>query len=372
MKEKLTDLLAFFSFVGTIIGAGIFAIPYAISKSGIFPAIFWFFALGLIVLLLHLMFGKVVFFGPKDHRLVGFAEIYLGKKGKKILTPFTVFGTWGALLAYIILLGIFLNLIFPKISSFFGSLIFWFLISLFITLGIRSIALVELLINFSFISALAIISFFLIPKFNFSNFLFFEKKFLFFPYGILFFSLIGWNAIAEIFSILKQKENLTKIIIFGVLFSIFFYLIFGFLIAGVSGNKTSQDAFSGLVGLLGKKMLFFGGIFGILTILSSSLILGNYLKNTFFYDLKLPYFLASFFSFFPPFLLFLFFPREFVGVISIVGILVGAVEGTFIVLIFKALLKRQKKLKRIKSFLLSCLIFFIIFAGLTELIFKII
>ena len=42
-------------FVGTVIGAGIFGIPYVINKSGIIPGFFYFLILGGVVLLIHLL-----------------------------------------------------------------------------------------------------------------------------------------------------------------------------------------------------------------------------------------------------------------------------------------------------------------------------
>ena len=69
-------IFALASLVGTIIGAGVFAIPYVMSKSGALTCFFYFLILGSVVLLLHLFLGEVVLRTKGRHRLVGYAEKY--------------------------------------------------------------------------------------------------------------------------------------------------------------------------------------------------------------------------------------------------------------------------------------------------------
>ncbi|GAI23585.1 unnamed protein product, partial [marine sediment metagenome] len=68
---------------------------------------------------------------------------------------------------------------------------------------------------------------------------------------------------------------------------------------------------------------------------TSFLIIGNYLKNTFFYDYKIPRWGAAFIAFGIPLILFLIGFRQFIGVIGFVGIIYGVIEGILIILIFK-------------------------------------
>ena len=118
MKDK-TSLLAYASLIGTIIGAGVFGIPYVMSRSGILFSLFYFLILGGVALFLHLAFGEIVLRTKEKHRLIGYAQKYLGKKAKILITFSTLFGTIGALLAYIILGGDFLKIIFPVPLSTF-------------------------------------------------------------------------------------------------------------------------------------------------------------------------------------------------------------------------------------------------------------
>ena len=70
--------------VGTTIGAGIFGIPFVVSKIGFVPGIFYLLILGVLVLILNLAYGEIILRTPGDHQLTGYGEIYFGEIGKKI------------------------------------------------------------------------------------------------------------------------------------------------------------------------------------------------------------------------------------------------------------------------------------------------
>jgi len=335
MRDK-TSLLAGASLIGTIIGAGIFGIPYVMAKSGVLFCLFYFLILGIAVLLIHLFFGEIVLRTKEKHRLVGYAQKYLGKKAKILVTFSTVFGTIGALLAYLIIGGNFLKIIFPSpLSSLQLSLILWAVLSFFVLLGIKSISWSELLMNIGFLGAISLIFFFSFPKINPGNFVLADKNFIFLPYGIILFSLVGWNAVPEIESILIKKKNLKKVIIWTFAVVLIFYFLFGLIISGVAGQNTTPEAFQGLVPILGHKIMILGGLFGLLAVATSFLILGNYLKNTLIFDYHFPSSFSFLIATFSPLFLFLLGIREFIWIIAFVGTFVGLLEGTAISLIYK-------------------------------------
>src|SRR3989338_2520167 len=110
--------------IGMIFGAGIFALPYSISKAGLFWGLIHFIAAFFIILELHLLYANIVFYLPGKHRFTGYVEILLGKKAKAIAFLSTLFSYYGTLLVYIILGGFFIFNIFPFLPSFYWSLIF--------------------------------------------------------------------------------------------------------------------------------------------------------------------------------------------------------------------------------------------------------
>ena len=123
-------LLALSTLIGTIVGAGIFGLPYVISKSGVIPGIFYFLLLGGSVMLLHLLFGEICLRTGEKHRLMGYASMYLGGWARTLAALATIAGSVGALLVYIIFGGDFLVIAaspFFHISSEFASFVFWIL-----------------------------------------------------------------------------------------------------------------------------------------------------------------------------------------------------------------------------------------------------
>ena len=376
MKDK-KFFFAISILLGTIVGAGIFGIPYVIAKSGIIPGFFYLLILGGAFLLIHLFFGEIVLRTKEKYRLVGYAQKYLGNWGRILITISTILGLTGALLAYIILSGDFLKIIFSflNLPSFYFSLMFWAILSYFIFRGIKLIAPAELLMNIVFFFIIFLIFCFALPKLNLQNFSLINFEHIFLPYGVILFSLVGWMAIpiiSETFKGLEVKKNLKKVIISAILIVVFLYFLFALAVIGVSGKNTTPEVFQGLLPYLGQKIVIFGALLGILAIVTSFLILGNYFKNTLFYDYKIPKWISASIACGLPFILFLIGFREFIEVSGFVGTIIGVIEGGAIVLIFKkakTMSDRQPEYSlKIPSVLLYFLIAIFILGAVSQLL----
>ncbi|MDP2641017.1 MAG: aromatic amino acid transport family protein [Candidatus Yanofskybacteria bacterium] len=342
-----SSLLALATLIGTIVGAGIFGLPYALSQSGVLLGLLYFILLGGIILLLHLLFGEFALRTEKNYRLPGYAFRYLGPKGKYAATFAILFSIAGALLAYTILGGDFLRIAlspFFQISELWAAFAFWAILSFFIFQGIHVIARAEMVMVAILFGTVGLITFFAIPNIDSANFSVFGEMEFFLPYGVLLFALAGWSAIPEIAALLKNKKDkarLDNIIVWASLSTIVLYAVFTFSVVGVSGQATSEDALSGLVPFLGGKIVMLGALFGLVAVAASFLVLGNYLKNSLRYDFGFPYLWAACIAVFTPLLLFLGGVRSFPLVMDIVGaISLGAIEGVLIVLIYKKAKRR--------------------------------
>ncbi|OHA65209.1 MAG: hypothetical protein A3D64_02260 [Candidatus Wildermuthbacteria bacterium RIFCSPHIGHO2_02_FULL_49_9] len=334
-------LLALSVLVGTIIGAGIFGIPYVAAQSGMVPAIFYFIILGASVMLLHLFFGEVVLRTYEKHRLIGYARMYLGRRASWLAAFTTVFGIVGALLAYTILGGKFLVLLFGSLLPFSETafaILFWFVLSLFIIRGIQLIAKAEFVMNIALFAAVFFIFFFAAPEVKLENFSLINTNHLFLPYGVILFALAGWSAIPEIadfFKNSKEKKSLDNLIVWASVITTALYFFFAVFVVGVSGPATSSDALQGLEGPLGRGIVQLGALFGLVAIAASFLVLGNYLKNSLRYDFNLSYTFSAAIAIAMPMLFFLLGLREFMVVLGLVGMAMGIVEGTLIILLYQ-------------------------------------
>ncbi|OHA66703.1 MAG: hypothetical protein A3C82_00565 [Candidatus Wildermuthbacteria bacterium RIFCSPHIGHO2_02_FULL_47_12] len=336
--------LALSTLVGTIVGAGIFGIPFAMLKSGIVPGLFYLFLLGGIICLLHLFFGEVCLRTSGKHRLVGYAAIYLGKRGKVLATLTLLFVLVGTLLAYLILVGEFSEIVFGSFLPF-SSTIFTVVFSIcafFLVLsGRQLITKIEFFTNIVFIAAIAGLLVFALPHvqsiavplFDFSN-----LSNLFLPFGVLLFAFAGFEAVPEVMSFLRDRNARTKldnVIIWSSVVVGAFFLLFSLIVLGVSGLATTPDAFSGLVPFLGQSIIAFGALIGIVIIADSFLVIGNYLKNSLRHDFNLPYVPSALIALCVPLALFLLGFREFIAVVGVVGGVMGAVEGVLVMLMFR-------------------------------------
>ena len=373
-------LLALATLVGTIVGAGIFGLPYVTAKVGVGLGIFYLVLLGVVVMLLHLMFGEIALRTKGKHRLIGYASLYLGGWAKKLVTLSTVVGTVGTLLAYMILGGDFLRVAlgsFLPFSSFTFAIAFWFTLSLFIFGSIQTIARMELVFNIALFLVVGIIFVFALPHIKAENFILADFSYPFLPYGVILFAYLGLSAIPEITELFRrrpERRHLDNLIVWSSIISGTLFLIFTIFVVGVSGVATSQDALTGLIPFLGQRVAVLGALLGLIVIADSFLVLGNYLKNSFRYDYHMPYGLACMLTVFPPLFFFLIGLREFILVIGLIGALVTALEGSVIALIFR--IAKQKGDRepeytlRIPGFVLFALVALILLGAVFEVFFR--
>jgi amino acid permease len=366
-ERKRRILRAISTLSGTIIGVGFFSLPYILSKVGIYALTFYFLFLGSLVILIHLLFGELAILTPDLKRLPGFAKYHLGNFAEKIAFVSSILGTYGSLLAYLIIGGSFLkNFFFPifKDSDLLFILIYFLFASLFIFLGINIISRVEFLDSFLFFLILILILILGQKFFKVQNLILVSKPQDFFlPYGPILFSLWGASIIPEVEEVLeKNKKDLKKVIFISILISALFYFSFAVLVCGVLGKETKEDAISGLEKFFGKsisKILF---LFGSITTFTSFVALGLTLQKTFWYDLKIEKNLALFLTLFPPLLLFFLGFNKFLPIISLVGGVFLGIEGILILLMYRKIEK-----SKVKTLLLSPLFLIFLFGIFYEI-----
>lgn len=356
-------------FAGTIIGVGIFGLPYVASKTGFLIVVFYFILMSIIAIAIHLLFGRVASGTKGLYRLPGYAGEYLSGKWKAFSFLILVLGLTGALLAYLIVGGTFLNLFF---APYFGgnnliyTLLFFSAGALLIFRGIKSISQIELALLFVFFGILLVFLIKAFPFININNFESVDFKFIAFPYGVVLFSLWGSALVPEIKEMLGgDAKTLKRVIISGVLLAAVTYLFFIFIILGASGANTSKEAISGLANTLGGGVIRLGFIFGIITTFTSFLTLGLTLKKVFWYDLGLSKNLSWLIACFLPLILFFFGFRQFIEVIGLTGAVAIGLEGLIIVFLYREFLK--KKFQKRMNFLFYLLPVFFILGAFFEI-----
>ncbi len=355
--------------VGTVIGAGVLGIPYAISKAGFMTGLVNLVVLGIAVVLLYLFLGEVVLRTRGNHQLAGYAEIYLGKTGKRLMVFAMIFGIYGALLAYLIGEGESLAAIFGSTDFLFFSLVFYAIASIVIYKGLNAIENSELVMSTLVVIIIALISAYALPKISMPNLTVFSMKSIFMPYGVILFALAGSIAIPEMKEELTHnKELLKKAIIIGALIPIFMYLFFTFVIVGSMGLETTQIATIGLAALLGQKMFILGNLFAVLAMATSFLTLGLALKEMYHYDYHINKKLSWVLTIIPPLILFFLLEKSFVGIIGLTGGIGMGLEGILVVLMYRKAKKigaRKPEYRMLKCAPLEYALIIIFLMGIT-------
>jgi tyrosine-specific transport protein len=358
MLENLrTSLKATSIIIGTIIGVGIFGLPYAINKVGFFIAIPLFVFLSLTILCLHLLYGEIVLRTKKTQRLVGYAEKYLGKKAKTIATFTALFGLLGSQLAYLIVGGEFLKFLSKNVlgeNLIVYAIIFLIIGSLIILKDSNVIASFEFLMSLFLVSVILLIFFSALPEINLGNFNRINPTYAFAAYGVILYSLSGMVAIPETVEYLrkKKKKNVKKVIVTGTLLPHFLCIVFAFSVIGLVGSGVSESAITSLTGFLGNEIVIVGAIFGIIAVLTSFITIGSALMKILWYDYKLSKTLSWIVVSVVPFILFILGFRNFVNVIGVVGAVMGGINGILVIMIFKRAKKRGDQ-KSLYNFRLS-------------------
>jgi tyrosine-specific transport protein len=330
--------------VGTTIGAGMIGIPYVVAKAGIIAGIINIILLGAVVLMINLYVGEISLRTKKTHQLAGFAELYLGKKGKTIMAITAFISIVGALVAYIIGMGQVLEALFGG-SAFTNSLLFFVVGASLVYFDLKAVKKAELFLNIFVLLILGLII--AVCFFNFDSSNLVSKPLsianLFIPYGVILFAFVGASAIPEMEMEVKQnKKLLKKAIIIGTLIPFVFYLLFMISVVGVTGISTTEIATIGLGHKLGEIMILIGNILPLFTMSTSFFILGLALKWMFHYDYNIPNFLAWIMTCSIPLALFIFGARSFISVIGLTGAIAGGMEGILLVLIARAAKKKGK------------------------------
>jgi len=348
----MSFLKAFSIYLGTVIGVGIFGLPFVALRAGFFVVVSYFLCMALVAILINFLYGEVILGTKEMHRLPGYVGKYLGEKWKRITFLVITIGLMGALLAYLIIGGQFLNFF---LGPYLGSnptlytLLFFGLGAYLVFRGIKSVSGVELSLLIVLFIILATFFIKAFPSINISYFKTLNPKFLFFPYGVILFSLWGSAVIPEIKEALAAcstgrsglRIRLRRVMFWGTIVAVAIYLFFIVIVLGVSGPVTSEEAISGLEKVLGSNVVKLGFIFGVITCFTSFLTLALTLKKVFWYDFGISKNFAWFLTCFPPLFLFFLGIRGFIGVISFTGAISLGIEGIIIVFLYREFLKKK-------------------------------
>ncbi len=339
---NLRYLAALSTTVGTIVGGGILALPYAVEKSGFFEGIILLILLGISSILLTMYTGELSSHFKKLHQLPIIISKYTGKRLRILILIFQLLTIYGAQIAYLTGIAVILVFLFNVPYSIAVFIVFILTLPL-IYKGYKLVEDAETPMLFIKIALIIAASLAVFPLIKVANLYASNIASLFGPFGIILFSLTGYTVIPEVKEELGGFKKLTSVIILSYIISISVYVIFTFAFIGALGPTVSSVATNGI------HSFYYEILFSITTLfllITPYIALSLVLADSFTYDFGIKRNYSMFLSLAIPFVVALF-KLNFEKVLDVTG-------GIFISILAIMLLlavyieRRRKDSKKIK------------------------
>ncbi|MBI4160681.1 MAG: hypothetical protein HY506_02125 [Candidatus Yanofskybacteria bacterium] len=322
-KTRTKFWLAVATHIGFTVGVGLYGIPFAFQKSGFGVGLFFLIGLTLLVFLANLLYGEMILRTHERHQYVGYVDKYLSPWARKVNLFIFWVAVYGGLVGVTVIAGEFLSIVFSPliiISPAGFSGLFTAFAAILIFRGLRTVSKIDLTVLFFYLAIIITLGILGAGHISPSNYKIIAGDFWFLPFGVVLFamsSIMGISLVREVLT--GNEELLKKTLTFGTFIPAVFYLLFALLVVGVSGEATTPDAISGLLGALGPNVVWMGSLFGLITSSTLFLNLSTALKESFQEDFRFRHRWAWFLAVLPPYLLFLTGVRNFIDIISLVG-----------------------------------------------------
>lgn len=329
--------------IGSVIGVGIFGVPYAFSQSGYVIGLIELLVLAILLTVLQFMLAELSLQTEGHHRLVGFVGTYLGGRAKWVAMIVVAGSVWGAILAYMIVGGKFLYLLLQPIFGgppFVYSYVIAVVAGYLIYRGLKFASHLEVGVVVALIFLFVAIILQCLPLIHVEYLTTLNTSNAFLAYGVTLFSLTSIGIVPEMREILgrKAKSKLGLSILIGMFVIVCLYALFTFAVVGVTGAGTSQAALDGLVPLFGESFRLVTLLLGTLSITSIFVLLGIGLQNTFQFDFNCSRMKSWLLVMAVPVLVFAAGMREFVSLIGFLGTMFGGLIGILIVMAYKKMI----------------------------------
>lgn len=335
-----TSLLA-----GTIIGAGIFSLPYVFIQAGVGLSFIFLAVFGLVYAAIHLMYGDLVIKNGDEHRFAGLAKIYFGKLGYRLSVLITVVEMFFVLTIYLVLSSSFISLVAPNLPAVYQVVIFWWIGSIIVFSGTKRVAFFELLAIIGILAAIVTVAWLGLPHF-------FEKSFVFssssralwlLPFGALLFAISGRPAIPSVIHYFRRigvsLEKSKSPIIWGTLIPVIAYGAFVAGALGLSGTVT-PDAITGIVKAISSPAIVATlAVLGILSLISSYFAIGLDVFYSLQLDLKFSKKFSVFLVILLPLFIYFLDLGSFIVLVEIAGGLFIGLEGIMILAMWSKMKK---------------------------------
>jgi len=268
-------------FAGTIIGAGILGLPYALAQGG--------FVIGALLLILGAFFaylsavqiGVMVYDKGPELPLPCIVRGYLGTRMAYITLGAILFSSYGALIAYPLAIGE-ITATLLHLPAWLGGVLFIALMTGLLSLNLNESNKVDAAITLLLVMLLIWVLLSSSPQVKLENFLFFRPSRSLQAFGIVIFAFAGHVVIPSVMSYMKVKKvNGIRVLGWSIIGVGLIYLLFFAVSIGVMGTGVTRVATLGLARRASLSLAVTGQVFAFLAIITSFFGLAISLRLTF-------------------------------------------------------------------------------------------
>lgn len=327
--------------IGSIVGVGIFGLPFAFAQAGYGVGLLVLLVLGGLNALLLLMYTDIVVHTPGRHRLAGYVSAHLGKGWGRFGLVALAVGVWGSMTAYLMAGGRFLSLLFetssPGSETAFGMLVLA-AVAVISYGGMKAASRAEVAILGVLLFLMAFIAISASSVAHPANLMPAHWDKLLLVYGVVYFALNGGvAAIPEMKEIMGSNRRLPHAVMTGMGWVMGIYALFTLAVVAATGTGTSAFAIDALIPLLGGTFEAIGSALAVVSVLSIFTLVSIALRHAFQFDLGFHKSAAWALTFLPPAILYLAGLRSFIGLIGFVGSVLAAGVGILIVATYESM-----------------------------------
>lgn len=337
-------LLALFAVIGTIIGAGVFALPHLFAQIGLGWGSLVFWGIAFIVALTHQQFVEVISYTQGQHRLPGYARLHLGRRWASIATFTHTIQTYGSHIAYLLLGGAFLQAITLAIGIQaplrLSIFVVFFLMASVVRGGLARVAKLEawataiMIVLFLGVAVAAVVMpaapTRFVPQLSWTAF------------GLILFSLSGLPVMGEVVELCKRDLRLSRRVAFGgTLLAALIMWLFAAAMA-VHGGASLTNNVQSLVHVLPSWGVIVIPLLGLLAISTSFITTGEDLEASWCHDYGFGSRAAFLATLLPPLLVALFLDGGFIALAAILGTVCCGANGVLVGMMRLARAEQEK------------------------------
>jgi tyrosine-specific transport protein len=331
---------------GTIIGAGMFGLPYAFSRVGVpFSALFTL-VLAAFLGVLHVAYALIALHTPGDHRLPGYARIYLGERSFPAVLCVNTLSLVGGLVVYIALAFTFVSHFVSSPAAAYAIVVAVFALpALF---GVKAFEGLEWTIALCMVALILVIFGFGAVRTGVESERIGQLSDIALLYGVGLFALYGASAIPELKKYFTSVRSVVAIAAVGTALPAFLYIVFSVGIIGLSGGAPSHDALSAIVGM--PWIQGAGAALGFLAVTTSYWAIATNLTHMLVFDLRIPRTISTGAVLVVPFGLYAATHTSFIDIMGFVGSVALSLEALAIIGIATIVRKKVPEIASALSF----------------------